>query len=82
MTKDEALKLALELLERPDYEPLGFWPKRDAAVAAIKEVLAEPRVSMTAEAYIKELEPAYPEFAKILANLDDRVQALEHRAIP
>jgi hypothetical protein len=43
MTKDEALKLALEALEATiDVPCYGGHPKQEAAAAAIKEALAQP----------------------------------------
>ena len=39
MTKDEALKLALEALE---YRGVGSWRKKQPAITAIKEALAQP----------------------------------------
>ena len=43
MTKDEALKLALEALINTDTEPLGAsWRRETEAIAAIKEALAQP----------------------------------------
>ena len=40
MTKDEALKLALEALETAD--ETEFWNKQKEAITAIKEALAQP----------------------------------------
>jgi len=40
MTKDEALKLALEALEEAD--EIEFWNKQKQAITAIKEALAQP----------------------------------------
>ena len=39
MTRDEALKLALDALEEP--HEVGFWNKQEKAIKAIKEALAQ-----------------------------------------
>jgi hypothetical protein len=45
MTKDEALKLALEALEEAD--EIEFWNKQKEAITAIKEALAQPEACHT-----------------------------------
>jgi len=49
MTKDEVLKLALEAL---DQSVDTYFEKRDAAITAIKEALAQPEQEPVAWAYV------------------------------
>jgi hypothetical protein len=42
MTKDEALKLALEALELPSMKTQSMLEQRDVAIDAVKEALAQP----------------------------------------
>jgi hypothetical protein len=42
MTKDEALKLALEALELPSMKTQSMLEQRDVAIDAVKEALAAP----------------------------------------
>jgi hypothetical protein len=56
MTKDEALKLALEALEEAD--EIEFWNKQKQAIIAIQEVLAQPEQEPVA------WEQFYPDIGK------------------
>jgi hypothetical protein len=73
MTRDEALKLALDALEEP--HEVGFWNKQEKAIKAIKEALAQDEWKELTRGEIKSWElPDAPTFTELVWFIERKIR--------